>query len=175
MPSADPESLRALDEYFVHGRHPSGRLVAAEISDVLQGECCVWDLQTGDLVWRPGAVSINWSNDGTVVALLAGEHGDDFELRSWPGREQISRCAVKPWACCNTYVALSPRGDRAAVLWWHQTEGGVNLVGLEGGTARHLVDDGYTTRETKLRAGADLQPGRQIRRDLRGLSVVVAS
>jgi hypothetical protein len=129
--AADPELLRDLDEYLVHGRHPAGGLLAAEVPDVLQGECCVWGLDTGELVWRPRAHSISWSADGTAVALLTGEYGDDFELRSWPDRDRISKCAVKPPACCNTYVSMSPRGDRAGVLWWHQTEGGVSLVALE--------------------------------------------
>jgi len=151
--SADPDLLRNLDDFCIHGRHPSGRLVAAQVWEVVKGECCVWDLETGDLVWRPGAESISWSKDGATVALLVGDDGDDFELRSWPGRERISRCVVKPWACCNTYVALSPRGDRAAILWWHQTEGGVNFVELEDGAARHLEDEGYTTRETNCVQG----------------------
>jgi hypothetical protein len=156
--SADPDALRELDEYFVHGRHPSDCLVAAEVSEVVRGECCVWDLQTGDLVWRPRAVSVSWSNDGAAVALLVGEYGDDFELRSWPERQLISRCVVKPWACCNTYVTVSPRGDRAAVLWWHQTEGGFNLVALEGGGARRLEGEGYTTRETNCVQGPTFSP-----------------
>ena len=93
-------------------------------------------------IWRPRARSISWSQDGAAVALLVGEYGDDFELRSWPERGLTSRCVVRPWACCNTYVALSPRGDRAAVLWWHQSEGGINLVSLEDGAARHLEGEG---------------------------------
>jgi hypothetical protein len=151
--SADPSLLRNLDDYWVHGRHPSGRLIAAEVWEVLEDECAVWDLETGDLVWRPPAHSVAWSQDGTNVALLVGEYGDDFELRSWPERELISQCVVKPWACCNEVVALSPRGDRAAVLWWHQSEGGVNLVALEDGTARQLEGSSYTTRETNLLEG----------------------
>jgi hypothetical protein len=151
--SADPDLLRNLDDYWVHIRHPSGRLLAAEVWDVLKQECAVWDLETGDLVWRPPAHSIAWSRDGAKVALLVGEHGDDFELRSWPERDLISACVVEPWACCNEFVALSPRGDRAAVLWWHQTEGGVNLVALEEGTARPLDGSGYTTQETNLLEG----------------------
>lgn len=158
MPSADPEALSKLDDYFIHGRHPSGRLLAAEVWELMRGECCVWDLQTGDLVWRPKAVSISWSSDGAAIALLVGEYGDRFELRSWPGRKLISRCIVTPWACCNTYVTISPRGDRAAVLWWHQTEGGFNLVALEGGAARHLEGQGYTTRETNCVQGPTFSP-----------------
>ncbi len=158
MPSADPEALRNLDDFWIHGRHLSGRLIAAEVSEVVKQECCVWDLETGDLVWRPRATSISWSHDGATVALLVGEYGDDFELRSWPERELHSRCLVRPWACCNTYVALSPRGDRAAVLWWHQTEGGVNLVSLENGAARHLESQGYTTRETNAVQGPTFSP-----------------
>jgi hypothetical protein len=151
--SADPQLLRDIDEYWVHGRHPSGRFLAAQVLDVLGEECAVWDLETGDLVWRPQATSVSWSDDGGLVALLVGKDGDDFELRSWPERDLISKCRVKPSACCNTFVSLSPRGDRAAVLWWHQTEGGVNLVALDGGDARHLVDEGYETEETNLVEG----------------------
>jgi hypothetical protein len=151
--SADPPLLRDIDEYWVHGRHPSGRLLAAEVFGVLANECAVWDVESGELVWRPKARSISWSADGDLVTLLVGRDGDDFELRSWPERDLISKCRVKPWACCNTYVSLSPRGDRAAVLWWHQGEGGVNLVALDGGGARHLVDEGYETRETNLVQG----------------------
>jgi len=158
MTAADPKLLRDLDEYLVHGRDPSGGLIAAEVPDVLQGECCVWDLETGEVVWRPRAHSITWSKDGTAVALLTGRDGDDFELRSWPNRGLISKCVVKPWACCNTYVSLSPRGDRAAVLWWHQTEGGVNLVALEGETAEALEGAGYTTRESNLVQGPTFSP-----------------
>ncbi len=154
----DPEALRRLDDYWIHGRHPAGHLIAAEVWDVVKAECCVWNLETGELVWRPGAASISWSADGGEVALLVGEYGDDLELRSWPGRELISTCVVKPSACCNTYVALSPRGDRAALLWWHQTEGGVNLVALDDGTARHLVGEGYTTRETNCVQGPTFSP-----------------
>jgi len=150
-PSADPEALRNIDDFWIHGRHPSGRLIAAEVWDVVKEECCVWDLETGDLVWRPRARSISWSQDGAAVALLVGEYGDDFELRSWPERELTSRCVVRPWACCNTYVSLSPRGDRAGVLWWHQTEGGVNLVSLEDGAARHL-ESGATRRGKRTRS-----------------------
>jgi hypothetical protein len=153
MVSADPQVLREIDDYWVHGRHPSGRLLAAEVLGVLDNECAVWDLETGHLVWRPPARSISWSDDGAAVALLVGKDGDDFELLSWPERDPISKCRVKPWACCNTYVSLSPRGDRAAVLWWHQTEGGVNLVALDDGSARHLEDEGYTTRESNLVQG----------------------
>ena len=153
MVSADPQLLREIDEYWVHGRHPSGQLLAAEVFAVLANECAVWDVETGELVWRPKARSISWSDDGSAVALLVGEYGDDFELRSWPERELISTCRVRPAACCNAYVTLSPRADRAAVLWWHQTEGGVNLVELEGGAARHLEDRGYETDETNLVAG----------------------
>ena len=47
MLSADPDLLRNLDDYWIHGRHPSGRLVAAEVWEVVKGECCVWDLETG--------------------------------------------------------------------------------------------------------------------------------
>jgi hypothetical protein len=157
-PSADPEALRNLDDFWIHGRHPSGRLIAAEVWDVVKEECCVWDLETGDLVWRPRARSISWSQDGAAVALLVGEYGDDFELRSWPERELTSRCVVRPWACCNTYVSLSPRGDRAGVLWWHQTEGGVNLVSLEDGATSHLEGKGYTTRETNAVQGPTFSP-----------------
>jgi WD40 repeat protein len=155
---ADPSLLRDLDEYWVHGRHPSGRLIAAEVRDVLENECAVWDLETGDVVWRPKAHSVVWSQDGATVALLVGEDGDDFELRSWPRRTLISRCVVRPWACCNRYVALSPRGDHAAVLWWHQTEGGVNLVALEDGAARHLEGDGYMTSKTNAVEGPAFSP-----------------
>jgi hypothetical protein len=151
--SADPQRLQAIDQYWVHGRHPSGRLFAAEVIGVLENECGVWDLETGDLVWRPKARSISWSEDGAAVALLVGTDGEACELRSWPERELIGKCRVRPWACCNTYVALSPRADRAAVLWWHQSEGGVNLVEITDGAARHLQDRGYTTRETNLVQG----------------------
>jgi hypothetical protein len=151
--SSDPQRLREIDEYWVHGRHPSGRLLAAEVIGVLANECGVWDLETGDLVWRPKARSISWSEDGSAVGLLVGTDGEAFELRSWPERELIGECRVRPWACCNTYVALSPLADRAAVLWWHQSEGGVNLVEIEDGAARHLQDRGYTTRETNLVQG----------------------
>jgi hypothetical protein len=156
VPSADPKLLSQLDDFFVHGRHPSGRLIAAEALDVLRGECCVWDLETGELVWRPKAHSIAWSGDGEKVALLVGEYGDELELRSWPDRELVSRSFVKPWACCNEYVALSPRGDRAAVLWWHQTEGGVNLVAFEEAAARQLA--AYETKETNLLQGPTFSP-----------------
>jgi hypothetical protein len=37
MPAVDPERLATLDDYWVHGRHPSGRLIAAEVWDVLEG------------------------------------------------------------------------------------------------------------------------------------------
>ena len=164
MTEADPNLLRELDEYLVHGRHPARGVIAAEVPDLLHGEICVWDLETGELVWRPKAHSISWSADGDAVALLTGRDGDDFELRSWPERDLISSCAVKPWACCNTYVALSPRGDRAGVLWWHQGEGGVNLVALEGETARHLEDAAYMTRETNVIQGPTFSPdGRFVR------------
>ena len=153
MVSADPQLLRDIDEYWVHGRHPSGQFLAAEVWDVLREECAVWDLETGDLVWRPRASSISWTDEGDMVALLVGEYGEDFELRSWPGRDLISKCKVKPSACCNEYVSLSPRGDRAAVLWWHQGEGGVNLVSLDRGGAKQLEDEGYETRETNLVQG----------------------
>jgi hypothetical protein len=156
VPSADPKLLRELDEFHVHGRHPAGRLIAAEARDALKDECCVWDVETGELVWRPKAHSIAWSGDGETVALLVGEFGDDLELRSWPDRELLSRCVVKPWACCNEYVALSPRGDRAAVLWWHQGEGGVNLVAFEEGAATQLA--GYETKETNLVQGPAFSP-----------------
>ena len=156
MPSVDPKLLRELDDYFVHARHPSGRLITVELPDVLRDECCVWDLETGELVWRPKAHSIAWSGDGAAVAFLTGEYGDDVELRSWPERKLLSKCVVKPWACCNEYVALSPRGDRAAVLWWHQTEGGVNLVAFEEGVATQLA--GYETKETNLLQGPTFSP-----------------
>jgi hypothetical protein len=156
VPSADPKLLRELDDFFVHARHPSGRLIAAEAPDVLRNECCVWDLETGELVWRPKANSIAWSGDGAAVALLVGEYGDELELRSWPERELLAECVVKPWACCNTYVALSPRGDRAAVLWWHQGEGGVNLVAFGDGDPTRLA--GYMTRETNLVQGPTFSP-----------------
>jgi hypothetical protein len=156
VPSADPKLLSQLDDFFVHSRHPSGRLIAAEAQDALRGECCVWDLETGELVWRPKAHSVAWSGDGEKVALLVGELGDDLELRSWPDRELLSRCVVTPWACCNEYVALSPCGDRAAVLWWHQGEGGVNLVAFEEGAASQLA--GYETKETNLVQGPTFSP-----------------
>jgi hypothetical protein len=159
--SVDPKLLRELDDYLVHARHPSGRLIAAEVPDVVRGECCVWDLETGELVWRPKANSVAWSEEGRTVALLVGEYGDDLELRSWPERELLRSCVVKPWACCNTYVALSPRGDRAAVLWWHQGEGGVNLVAFEDGASRRL--EGYMTRDTNLLQGPTFSPdGRHV-------------
>ena len=158
MVSADPQLLRDIDDYWIHGRHPSGRLLVAQVVDVLGEECAVWDLETGEPVWRPRASSISWSDDGNAVAILVGPWGDDFELRSWPGRDLISKCRVKPSACCNHHVSLSPRGDRAAVLWWHQTEGGVNLVALDEGEARHLVDEGYETNETNLVQGPVFSP-----------------
>jgi hypothetical protein len=105
--SADPQLLRDIDEYWVHGRHPSGRFLAAQVLDVLGEECAVWDLETGDLAWRPQATSVSWSDDGGLVALLVGKDGDDFELRSWPERDLISKCRVKPSACCNTFVAVA--------------------------------------------------------------------
>ena len=153
MISADPNLLRELDDYWIHSRHPADRLIAAHVWDVLKDECAVWDIDTGNAIWRPGARSIAWSQDGLRVALLVGEYGVDFELRSWPEREVISRCVAEPSACCNEFVAVSPHGDRAAILWWHQTEGGVNLVALEDGSAQLLERVGYQTDDTNLLEG----------------------
>lgn len=150
---ADPTLLRDLDDHWVHGRHPAGRLIAAHVWDVLKDECAVWDLETGAAVWRPRARSVAWSPDGARIGLLVGEYGDVFELRSWPERDLMSTCIVKPSACCNEVVALSPRGDRAAILWWHQTEGGVNFVALEDDVARHLEGAGYENDDTNLLEG----------------------
>ena len=148
----DPDVLSRVDPYFVHARHPNGRLVAAEIPELELG-CAIWDVETGDLVWDPQATSAAWSHGGDQLARLTGNDGETFELASWPERQSLASCRVHPRACCNERVALSPRGDLAAVLWWHQTEGGMEFVALDGRTASHLSGRGYTTDETNLLEG----------------------
>ena len=169
-PSADPEALRNLDDFWIHGRHPSGRLIAAEVWEVVREECCVWDLETGDLVWRPRAKSI---------FLVAGRHRGRALGRRVRRRLRASVVAGA-WAdqsvrreegVCNTYVACArrPRG-RPLVA---STEGGVNLVSLR--TALRGISRVRVKRGNERRPGTNVQPGPDARRDLGGLHVVVAA
>src|SRR5215211_4849476 len=120
-------TLAELDPYWVHDRH--GRFMAATVPEGKVWPTGVWDSESGELVWPTGPAC--WARAGTQILTLTGAQSQTLERRTWPERELVSSCDIVPWACCNERVAASALGDLAAVLWWHQAEGGFELVALD--------------------------------------------
>ena len=106
------------------------------------------------VVWRSRLLA----QGRDAVRRADGRPGQTLERRIWPALELVSTCEVVPWACCNERVAASPRGDIAAVLWWHQTEGGVELVALDDRQGDRQLNRGYTTWDSNLLGGPAFSP-----------------
>jgi hypothetical protein len=149
-----PATLAALDPHWVYDR--LDRFVAATVPEGREWPVGVWDAENGKLVWSGGPAC--WLRDGTQLVALTGDRSQTLERRTWPGLELVSSCEVVPWACCNERVAASPRGDIAAVLWWHQTEGGFELVALDDRHGDRQLNRGYTTWESNLLGGPAFSP-----------------
>jgi hypothetical protein len=152
--SVAPATLAALDPYWVHDRFE--RFVAATLPEGKKWPVGIWDAKTGELVWAAGPAC--WLREGKEVLALGGDRNQTLERRTWPELELVSSCDVVPWACCNERVAASPRGDLAAVLWWHQTEGGFELVGLDDRHGDRQLQRGYTTWDSNLLEGPAFSP-----------------
>jgi hypothetical protein len=149
-----PATLAALDAHWVHDR--LDRFVAATVPEGDEWPVGVWDAETGELIWRGGPAC--WLRDGTQLLALQGKQSRTLERRAWPGLELASACEVVPWACCNERVAASPLGDIAAVGWWHQAEGGFELVALDDRNGDRQLNRGYTTWESNLLGGPAFSP-----------------
>jgi hypothetical protein len=152
--SVAPATLAALDPHWVHDRFD--RFVAATVPEGKEWPVGVWDAETGNLVWAGGPAC--WLKDGTQVLALQGDRSQALERRTWPDLDLVSSCEVVPWACCNERVAASPRGDVAAVLWWHETEGGFELVALDDLHGDRQLNRGYTTWDSNLLGGPAFSP-----------------
>jgi hypothetical protein len=134
-------------------RHPDSQHVALQAdggSDLTAG---VWDRSTRALVWAPdGAVAICWARDGGQVVVLWEHYQYDpalhtiigsplqreftyyLERMTWPGKERVSICKVRP-----------PSGELAAYSYDEQDCSGIELVALSEEGDRQLSRGGYQT------------------------------
>jgi hypothetical protein len=158
------ERLHGEKPLKVLDRHPDGRYVALQVIALLHTtaeRAAVWDLETKRIVWAPEGVSaIAWLPGGDRVALineqyqpapdhpaiivspLQSEFTYSFMIASWPEHKPQTHCLLKLPTGWPIDLAVSPRGDLAAVVWQDQGEAGLEFVAFEGDTPRQIAETG---------------------------------
>jgi hypothetical protein len=160
--------FRALDQ------HPDNVHVALQTPN---DESAVWDINTGNIVWRPDETpALCWmSGGGQFVALRSHytpapdgrgpaqrDYTHYFERRWWSGKEIISSCDIGIPTGWLVDVVASPSGDVAAFAWREQDCAGFELVSI-GPEGDHQLDNaGYRTQQNLTEAPTFSPNGRYL-------------
>jgi len=146
-------------------RHPNGDLVALQITSSPVSRAAIWDANTGRLYWAPEhTIALCWTHGGHQIVLvreaytldpnhprkvaspLQSEYEYLLERRVWPERNLVSCCPIQPPTGWLDSLAVSPRGDLAAIVWSEQDRAGFFLVALDAVEGdRQLSNASYQT------------------------------
>ncbi len=162
-------------------RHPSGELLAMQVSGDYTEKAAVWDARTKKIAWQSeGVNALCWTPAGDeflvirqvfrpdpekpdiFVTPLQREFTHFLERRSWPDDELIDSCQVKAPTGWFRQVVASPAGSLACFVWQEQHAAGVEFVSWEDGPLRRLEGHGYYGPSPLLQGPAFSPDGRHI-------------